>query len=516
MSIRTVAFVGLLLAAAPAFGQGDTTTYIQPSVPTLRDLDRLNLQMAWKEVAPVENRSDGLASVQMIDNQVFVQTRGNVVVVLDLATGGEIWRMNMPKRYVPVFGLAANRNLVMVVNGPRLYVLDRVNGKMKYNVELPSTVAAGLAADNHQCYVVLSNNRLISVGLDPEDVRRGFTRPRLIESPDPPTGLSIKPQETGELTSTSNISPSLTLLRSLKPPYTYYSRDVSPSLAMLPTLRTPYRNETGNRAPSMAMVSNLSKLAEYSEIGTEDKPRILWELQANRRVEQAPLTYGEFLIVASADRTVFVVDKYAERQNTIRHEYQIDSNISAPIAQYGPELYFCVADGNVYWVNVEYFRNSDVPVRHIKRFLSGVTIDRQPIVTDDSLFLASSAGAVFRLDRKQLEKVWMNNEVDRIYSVNSSVVYAGDRMGNLVVIDRARGLTLSKLDMRSFNFPIANNVNNRLMMGSNAGMILSMFDRGHRQTEQLRPNAPPAPMDQRDLMNMPLEPKKDVEPKMMP
>ena len=86
----------------------------------------------------------------------------------------------------------------------------------------------------------------------------------------------------------------------------------------------------------------------------------MWELQANRHMDE-PLMYGEFLIVAGADRSIFVCSKYADRQNRIRHEYLADGNLSATIAQYGPELYFCVSDGNVYWLNIENFRNSDVP-----------------------------------------------------------------------------------------------------------------------------------------------------------
>ena len=95
------------------------------------------------------------------------------MVVLDEANGEELSRVSMPKRNLPVFPLAVNRDLVMVVNGPHV-CLDRRNGKHKYNVDLPSTVAGGLTADLHQCFIVLSNNRVISVGLNPEDVRTGM------------------------------------------------------------------------------------------------------------------------------------------------------------------------------------------------------------------------------------------------------------------------------------------------------------------------------------------------------
>jgi hypothetical protein len=344
-----------------------------------------------------------------------------------------------------------------------------------------------------------------------------------VDEPDQPTGISLAPQATGELATVKNNAPSITMLHSLRPPFNYYTKDVSPSLVMSPTLRPPYRMETANRAPSMAMMTNLNKLAEYSEINVEDKPRVLWELQANRRMDEAPLMYGEHLIVAGADRSVFVCSKYAERQNRIRHEYLADRELSAPITQYGPELFVCVGDGNVYWVSVEDFRNSDIPVKQIKRYLSGMPIDRAPIVTDDSLYLAGSQAGVTRLDRKSFEKVWKNPDVDRVFAVNPNVVYAGDRRGNLVILDRARGLKLAAFDLRSFSFSVPNNRDDRLFLASDKGMLICLHDRAFRRTELLRKKEPKPPADpleepvarEPDPKKEP-EAKKEAEPKKEP
>lgn len=523
MMRHLAAVFGLLVVTVPAVAQRDPGTYSQPVIPATRDLDRLNLEITWKNYIPLENRSDGIATVQMIDDKIFVQTRSNLLVVLSEATGSEIWRMAMPKRYTPVFPLAANRNLVLVVNGPRLYLLDRLDGKIKYHVDLPSTVAAGLAADIHQCFVVLSNNRIVSVGLLSEDVQPGLRVRPIIDQPETPNSIQLAPESTGDSSTTRNIAPSLTLLRSLRPPYKYHSKDITPSLSLSPTLRNPFRIETGNRAPSIQMMSNLNNLAQSSEINSDDKPRIMWELQANRRMDEAPLMFGEFLIVAGADRSVFVCNKHAEHQNSIRHEYLADHVLSAPVTQYGPDLYFCVGDGNVYWVNVEMFRNSDTPVKHIKRYLTGSPIDRKPVVTDDSIFFSGTQAGMTRLDRKTFSKVWTNLEVDRLYAANPNVLYAGDRRGNLVVLDRARGLKLATLDIKDFSFPIVNDRDDRLFLAAHNGLLLCLNDRTYRRPELLRKNEPAPPADphdvparkQFDVKDVP-EAKKAPEPKVEP
>jgi hypothetical protein len=485
----------------------------QSLVPSSRDLERLNLDLAWKAFVPVDNRSDGIAVAQLIEDRAYVQTRTNVLIVLDAATGTEIWRTTLPKRNVPAFPVAANRQLLLVVNGPRLFILDRSDGKQKFNIELPSTVAAGLAADNHQCFIVLSNERVVSVGLLPEDVRRGQRVRTRVNEPDPPTGIKTAVQAVGESSTAANRSPSLTLLHSLRPPFEYSRKDTTPSLVAAPTLSPPYRTNSPNTAPSIVMVPNLGKLADLTEIGVEDKPRILWELRANRRMEQAPLMYGEFLIVAGADRSVFVCNKYADRQNRIIQEYLSDATLSAPLAQYGPEVYLCLSDGNVYSVTVEDFRISGVPVKHIKRYLSHSPIDRKPVVTDDSLYLPSSLAGLARLDRQSFEKVWTNSEVDQVFAVSPSVIYAGDRHGNLVVLDRARGLKLATLNIRAFNFPISNMRDDRLFLATDSGLLLCLHDRKLPRAELLRPKEPRPPIDlQEEAMVKKEEPKKE-EPK---
>ena len=191
----------------------------------------------------------------------------------------------------------------------------------------------------------------------------------------------------------------------------------------------------------------------------------------------------------------------------------LTESFQAPIARYGPELYFCVSDGNVYWVHIENFRQSDVPVKHTKRFLAGLAVDHKPLTTDDSIYLAGSQSGITRLNRKTFEKVWTNSEVDRArYAVNPNVVYAGDRRGNLVVLDRARGLKLASLDIRSFNYPVLNEQDDRLFLAGNNGLLLCLHDRAFRRAELLRAKEPKPFVDPRDeVRDREPEPKKNVE-----
>src|SRR5262249_28964536 len=83
--VGAVAFV--VLTATTVAGQGRSQLYTQPAVPPEEALHRLNLKLAWQVHVPTEGRRDGLFSVQVLEKQVLVQTRGGVVIALDAATG---------------------------------------------------------------------------------------------------------------------------------------------------------------------------------------------------------------------------------------------------------------------------------------------------------------------------------------------------------------------------------------------------------------------------------------------
>src|SRR3974390_2647939 len=98
---RHLVVAGLVLFCAPIQAQHNRTFHSEPVIPAARDIDRLNMTMAWRAYLPVSSRTDGIAMVQLVDDYVFVQTRSNIVSVLRAATGEEEWRFDLPKKNLP-------------------------------------------------------------------------------------------------------------------------------------------------------------------------------------------------------------------------------------------------------------------------------------------------------------------------------------------------------------------------------------------------------------------------------
>ncbi len=573
MTQRLAACFIWLLLASPLLAQRDRGQYTQPTLPSMRELDRMNLAVAWQLTLPVDGRSDGIATFQVLrkphepteeekhdaekkkeplipryepfENEIFVQTKSGVLMVIREADGQTIWTWTPPRRNAPVVPIAANFTTVCVMNLSKLYLLDRKDGKLRQSLELPSTPTAGLAADIQQCYVTLANNRVISVGIQDEDLVRGITvraKPQIPETPPP---ITLGPQPTAELATTSNRSPSTTLLKNLRPPFEMSGRDVSPSMTVLRTMRKPYELPEGNTAPSTSMVRDLHLIGVLTEISSVDHPRIMWELQTNRRMEVPPHIQGDYLVYSrighasfgtgatqggiyneSADAgSVFIVPKYAERQNRIKHQYLSESALTAPVGYYGPELYFCLSDGSVLWVSVLNFENPSVPVTHLERYLAGGIIDRRPIATDDSLYVAGSQIGMTRLERFvtrnaktgettwHFKKIWTNPDAVRVFAVSPRAVYAEDKRGNLLVLEKARGLRLASIPVSGFNFPIVNQLDDRVFLAAANGTLVCLHDKNYRRPEFQKKLLPPVadPLLEAQKV-LEVEPKKE-EPK---
>jgi outer membrane protein assembly factor BamB len=283
--------------------------------------------------------------------------------------------------------------------------------------------------------------------------------------------------------------------------------------------------EPAKTAPGISPLTKLPLSAITADrpvnwLGVAPPIEYYWDYPVLGRLEQAPLLADEYILVADSNGTFFVNIKDDRGE---KYRFQANAPLSATLAQYGAVAYVPSRDFSVFAL--------DIPNgRILWRFTADRNIVRKPAVTDEDLYVASEGAGIFRVDRETGRGIWRNTEAERFLALNKTCVYALDRWGRLLVLDRARGSLLSALDVRDFNVPVRNEVTDRVYLASNDGLIVCLHDRGHpkplrvnsKAAEEKKPPAPAAeeknaiPVAEPKAPAVPAEEKKAVpapEPK---
>jgi hypothetical protein len=505
MSIRFAGLVALGLAATPAVAQLPSASIVTRALePSERDLDRLGLTAIWRIYLPVENRGDGIALVQPMGDQVFVQLKSGILLMIQAVSdpktfrkpGDVVWtyRTEFRGTALPV---AANADEVYLVQGQRLTLLDRADGKVKYTEQLQSTASAGPLIDSTSIYIPLSNRQIVSfshVSKIP-----GYTAPKMPIAPDPFHRQSLAIDIAEPLSTPSNRSPSIARLETLRSPFKR-SGDMIDSSISISTLRTfypPYRAFTGSRSPTLTAVHDLKNIYELSSKDGPTRIRKLWEMQIGATISSQPLIIEDAddprsnRLVFDAGRTVFTSRLEAHDINTVLSQFRADSMISAPLTHHGEWLYVATDDSNFRAFSLKEIRDPNLANTAIPRssFTTGGTILEKPILLDDSLYVVGARWGLIRLKRLTLDPMWQERLEDgrirsrptagvvKVLAINSNHVYALNDRGNLLIIDAHRGDILSTFDASGFNVPVTNERDDRLYLAANSGLLIALRDK---------------------------------------
>lgn len=505
---RLSALATFSLLQAVALGQS-YNIYTNPCVPTTEQLAQLNLKLAWKLNLPIDTRRDGIVSIQPIGEQVYVQTRAGLIYSVDAATGNILWSAQPLVGYSLVVPVTADSTYVAAARDTRLAILNRASGKLEFFVQLQQPPTAGITLYDEQVnerynekrlIVNLSNNHMISYRFpDPKElpeknlVREQFRRPGVgtIETIAPPV---IKPAFVGDVEQFDKIekefTPSLAVVRSVIPPYRVAVGDRTPSLATVRSVVPPYTLAQGSETPTVTVLPSVVGL-NLKNLRPSFAPALkkMWDFQAGVRLEQPALVMTNTILAISTDRTIIGVDK---EDRDIQGVLTLNSPVSAPAGQYADTFYVPSQNGDLTAYSVTPDR------RKLWRTTTGGQINYKPIVGEGDLLISATDHGIYRLSRTSGDILWQNPKVERVLAVNPRYVYATDRLGDLQVLDRARGRNLGKLPSRDFNVPVVNDDNDRLYLAANNGLILALYDRDTPRPVPLRsppPRGLPKPKD---------------------
>lgn len=417
---KTIGFVALLgsIICTVVLAQ-ETKVFTRPAVPSREALEPLNLKLAWRVYIPTDGQKDGIYSVQMLGQQVIVQTRSGAVVALNALDGTTQWRARFGLAYKVNNLVGHNNDTLFAIRGTYLYAVDRKTGQLRWDFEVPNALAAAPSADEERLYLCLGGNRFSVYDL-PEVFRPLFPGQKRPEKPS----------------------------------------------AMPARESTPYG----------ARLTAIGGASERPSGGTGPQPQFVWDFRADSRLEQAPILTNDLVVLAGTNGAFFVASKV---QRQVPYEFQTGAAISAPVGfhsgvleggQVSDMAYVASQDFNVYALDV-------TRGRILWRVTGGAPILKKPEVTDEDLYIAPEGAGLFRINRLTGETLWKNKAASRYLSSNKKFVYAVDRSNKLLIIDRALGSLRGSYDSHDFVVPISNEWTDRFFLAANDGLLFCLHDR---------------------------------------
>jgi outer membrane protein assembly factor BamB len=244
----------------------------------------------------------------------------------------------------------------------------------------------------------------------------------------------------------------------------------------------------GQSVRSIGALSSATQAIQGAVTGRQ--PVLVWEYLAEARLEIPPVVAQEHVVVAGTDGTFAALGKLDGR---LLYKFKAENSLSAPMGQYAELAYVPSEDFSLYSLDTS-------AGRILWRFLGGGPILRKPSVNDESIFVSPERSGLYRISRETGLTLWRNATAEQFLAANRKFVYATDRSGRLLILDRTRGSQLAVYDgTRDFVVPISNELTDRLYLASNDGLLISLHDRDYPTPLKLKnvpeqtPTAAPPP-----------------------
>ncbi len=522
------------LAAGPAFAQG---TAARAATPEVAALDRLGLKADWSTFVPVQHRQDGVARVQAVDAaQVFVQTKGGLLVALDAGTGRELWKFKYPVAFADGFAVGVSEQFVYSVNVAKLYCHQRFTGVLEFDFNLPEAPSAGPVTDGDQMYVTFTSGKVACYDLPPsfhtsaaaKRKREEDRKQRMNEGVGGSLGGSltdgvadrsggrqfptVPPQPEFERFAVppsyfasgfggSNNQPtfSVAALQQVTPPYFVGGLNKVVSVAMLPSVHQPYTSRpdylTYNQlTPSVVMMPpSVARLFELTNLRPPAfKPKLRWITETHGKVYAEPIFVPESslsaprLWIAEDGNYLQAVIRDRADNESAQQVWKLAANTAAGMG--GPYSFaknqalgfLPLTDGQV--LAVDLFGGSQQSPRFEFRTNVGGILNRKPLGAADGVYVGGDRSGTARINVKTGDVDWRTDaEVDRIVAVGDSYVFARDRRGNLLVYSKGKAdpstlmaRPLGTLAAEAFDVIVANDTTDRVLLAANNGLVVSL------------------------------------------
>lgn len=431
------------------------------------------LVRGWFTQAEIDSSRARIAALTLDSGTLFVQSDRAMLCAFDAETGSALWNTvrQVGNPNYPTYTPSFNENLLAVVNGPHIYLLNRYTGDGLWDRDLPGAAVAGPTLSDQRVYVPLVNGQIISYRIKPaidplkdlhaDKGKKGDSKPdhAAKAAKAPKADASAAGDKDAGDKSDASAKPD-----TAKAPSAADKSAVADLLASdLPVTVTRENYKVSQDYVTPLMIQSLGGVASRLVVTrqTDEEESLVW-----------PTEEG-LVLVCSVDR---------RQQNAFNIKYRVD--MGSPVKT--PLVYMPYRSSSPdYGLICTTAYNGLVAALDEKtgesmwQFSTNEPIAESAAMVGDNVFVLTQLGNMFCLDIKNGAPRWSAAHVSQFLAVTRDRAYVSDRSGSMVrILNNVNGVTLGIMPVGPQPVRLSNAANDRLYLASKTGLIQCLHEEG--------------------------------------
>ncbi len=403
--------VAVTLAALPAEAVTRNTILSEAQAA------RHGLARPWIAQLQVDRSRARLRYLVLYEGVLYAQSDRAMVHAVDAETGQTLWARQIGRPDHPSLQPGVNDDLLALVNGSRLYVVNRYNGDLLLERELPGAPGAGPALSRRRAYVPMLSGMMVAYRVEP------LTDP-LRELGRIPEGLTEDKAEELQAERREDIR---------------LNQEAGSTLSA----------QAYGRTAVQPLVTTQSDVEEY----------VTW-----------PTERG-FLYTGS-------IDPRDPKGLNLNYRLPTQGPIESRAAYLPPDPRITGATGTIFTASRDGYVYALVEKtgRTVWRYSCGEAVIEQPALIFPRLFITTQLGGMYSLDARTGEQQWWVPHVRQFVAASETRVYAFDMNDRLLVLDIESGARLDSMFTGPLPVRLSNDQTDRIYLASETGFVQCLHE----------------------------------------
>ncbi|HUT10423.1 MAG TPA: PQQ-binding-like beta-propeller repeat protein [Thermoguttaceae bacterium] len=407
-------FAVLAMVASPA---DRSSAALGSAIIPEPEANRHGLTRPWFTQIQMDRSRARLRHVVLHEGILYAQTDRAMVHALDAETGKTLWARIIGRPDHPSMTPGLGRDLLAVVNGSRLYVVNRYNGDLLYEVQVGGAPGAGAAVSKKRAYVPMVDGMVMAYRLEP------------LTDPSRELGTAKKVLTEKEKAETEE--------------------DRRENLRLSQEYIPPLSCRSFGKALVQPLVTSQAK--------------------------------GEEIVVWPTDRgflNIAKIDLMREDVFAIKYRLETDAGIAARPTYLPPDPDKEAASGVIFGASRDGFVHAieERGGQSLWRFSTGEPMVQPAVVVENRVYATTQRGGMFCLDAETGSEIWWAPHLRQFLAASKDRVYAADSLGRILVLRADTGARLDAIEAAASPIKMINSQTDRIYLASETGLVQCLHE----------------------------------------